>query len=104
VPLVEPLRVHAVEAMHKERQLLAAALHDEVEVRSHEAPCEHTHSEEIGGCSEDANECRAINVVEKDEDAAGSARRDVVDPIWKLGSWSARHCMPTVLCGPLARP
>jgi hypothetical protein len=91
VTLVEPLRIKPVQAMHGERELLAAAPHDEMEVRAEEAPGDQLQIETLGCLLEQERESSAIEVVHEYRDAAGAAARDVIDAVWKITAWSAGH-------------
>jgi hypothetical protein len=77
--------------MHCSRELLTPALHDHVEVRAKEAPSEQPHIEAIRRLPEEQREGSAIEIVEKDVSVTGTSACDVVDPIGKVTSQSARH-------------
>lgn len=92
VSAVEPLRVDAVEAVHRTREPFSPSLRDEVEVRAEQAPSVQPQSVELGDLFEELRKRAAIEIVEEDEDSAGSPRRDVVDAaIGEVESGSARH-------------
>ena len=89
--LVEALRVQTVQTMHGERELLAPALDDQMEVRSEEAPRDWLHFEELRCLLEQEGERRSIEVINEYHDAAGASARDVKDAVRKIAARSARH-------------
>jgi hypothetical protein len=91
MPLVEALRVQTVQTMHGERELLARALDDQMEVSSEEAPGDRLHFEELRCLLEQEGEGCPIEVINEYDDASGASARDVKDAVRKIAARSARH-------------
>jgi hypothetical protein len=91
VPSIEPLGVDAEQAVHREGELLLAALDNEVEVRSEQTPCVQAESEALDRLLEQSRECGSIGVVDEDERAARSARRDVEVAVVEVEAGATRH-------------
>ena len=81
VPLVESLCVDAVELLHAGGELLEPALHDRVEVVSHEDEDDRVPAVAPFYALAKAHPGAAIVVVARDRDAADPARRHVVEAV-----------------------
>jgi hypothetical protein len=91
VSAVEALRVDADQPVHRGGELPLGALRDHVEVRTHHAPRVQADTEQPRGLLEQVDERCAVDVVEEDCDAAGTARGDVVEAVGKVAARSAWH-------------
>jgi hypothetical protein len=88
---VEPLRVHAVQALHPERQLRDGRLDDEVVVVRHQAERVEPPAEPLGALGEQAEEGDPVEVVAEDRGLVDAVGRDVEDPVGELHTQDARH-------------
>jgi hypothetical protein len=80
-PRVETLRVDACEPVHAQRQALSFHLHQQVEVRSHQAPGVQLPVEFRGDAPEHHPEPIAVEVVQEYEPAGDALRGDVEDAV-----------------------
>jgi hypothetical protein len=76
---VEPLRVETTKPVHPRRQVFARCLHQEMEVRTHEAPGVQLPFEHGRDPPEEEAESLPVGVVEKDVDPACAPVGDVAD-------------------------
>jgi hypothetical protein len=77
VPLVEPLRVDAVEAVHPAREVFENRADDQVEVVVEQAIHVNRPAEASGSSSEEGRPACAIRVVDHDPHLRDAASRDV---------------------------
>ncbi len=92
VAFVEALRVHAVEAMHPERQVVERRLDDEVEVVRHQTVRVHLPAKARGAPAEQRRPALAVCVVGHDRHPRDAPRRHVVDRVGRQsGSRNAGH-------------
>jgi hypothetical protein len=77
--------------MHGECQLIPLPVDDQMEVGAEQAPGVELEAEALDCIVEEQREHCAIGVVEKDEDASRSARRDVEVTVGEVKARSARH-------------
>jgi hypothetical protein len=73
VPAVEPLSVEPVQAVHTGREPLARRLHDQVIVRSHEAPRVKSPAEHLDSLRQEQAERLSIQIVHVDVRTCDSA-------------------------------
>ena len=88
MPLVEPLRVDAVEPLHPFRQIEAASAQDEVEV-PHQAERVYLPVVSHGATVEEREEHAAVIVVAEERDAACATRDDVEEAVRERGAKEA---------------
>jgi hypothetical protein len=93
VPLVERLRVAALEALDAARELGLRAVEDEVVVRRHQAQRVHRPAEPFGARVDVGEEEAPVVVVAEDRAAVDAARHDVEVAVRKRGSRDARHAV-----------
>ncbi|HZO50435.1 MAG TPA: hypothetical protein VFB26_09845 [Gaiellaceae bacterium] len=92
VPLVEPLRVEAVQTLHAAREALSARVEHEVVMSAHETERVHAPEEASDDPVQEREERAAVVVVAVDRDAAGATCVDVEEPVGEIGAKPARHC------------
>jgi hypothetical protein len=108
MPLVEGLRVAALEALDAAGELGLGAVKDEVVVRRHQAERVHRPAKALGARADVGEEEAPVVVVTEDRAAVDPARHHVEVPVRKRGSRHPRHALikprrpPTVSpCGRL---
>jgi hypothetical protein len=91
VPLVERLRVVALQALESSRELRLGAVQDEVEVRRHQAERVHRPPVPLGTHPQGGEERAPVVVVPEDRAPVHAARDDVEVPVREAGAKDARH-------------
>jgi hypothetical protein len=91
VPLVERLRVAALQALEPSRELGLGAVQDEVEVRGHQTERVHRPSVPLGAHPQVGEERAPVVVVPEDRAPVHAAREDVEVPVGEAGAKDARH-------------
>jgi hypothetical protein len=91
VPLVERLRVAALEPLDAAGELGLRAVEDEVVVRRHQAERVHRPAIALGARVDVGEEEAPVVVVAEDRAAVDPARHHVEVPVRKRGSWHPRH-------------
>jgi hypothetical protein len=94
VPAVEPLSVEPVQAVHTGREPLARRLHEQVIVRSHQAPRVEAPAEHLRGLRKEHAERFSIEIVDVDVHSADAPRRHVEEAVvGQVGARSAGHAV-----------
>src|SRR3954454_14849653 len=88
---VEPLCVRAAEMLHSHREIRLGCVHDDVEVRAHEAVAEAIPFVRRGYSFQLEEEALAVSALTEDRVLCNCERRDVVDRIGKVDAELARH-------------
>jgi hypothetical protein len=92
VPLVEPLRIDPVEAVHPRGDVVESGLHDEVEVVVEQAVRMDAPAETACRAGEEVEPAVSIGIVEDDRHPRDAANGEVVDTLGReRGTRQARH-------------
>src|ERR1700754_3868434 len=91
VPLVERLRVQAVEALHPDRKVCVWSLDQQVQVVGHEAVREAAPVVPLDRSPQHPHVCPAVVVVEVDQLLPVATSEHVKDPALELLTQSPRH-------------
>jgi hypothetical protein len=92
VVTVEPLRVAAVEAVHRAPELLDVGVDDEVDVVGHEAVRENCPVRDVGGDEVDEiQECQRVCLGQEERKLANRPRRHMSQPTRELSTCTSSH-------------
>ena len=91
MPVVESLRVLAVEILDSGRELPLSRVEDEVDVVVHQAECVTSPRVALGGEGEEAEVGEAVVVVSEDHSPVDAPRSDVKVAVREVRTKNARH-------------
>ncbi|HVM17069.1 MAG TPA: hypothetical protein VM290_05770 [Gaiellaceae bacterium] len=93
VPPVEALRVDGVQPLHPGRDVRERRVHDQVDVRGHEAVRDALPAAAVDDVVEQPVEDVAVRLAAEEDLAEPGVDAEVVRRAGELGAWRPRHCV-----------